>query len=110
MNIFVDIDETICEGGSPSDYSIAKPKSHIISQINVLYDTGNRITYWTARGAISGIDWRNVTEQQLNTWGAKYHELRMDKPPFDLFIDDKCWQSDSNLFNKLEKLIQQDEK
>ena len=44
---------------------------------------------WTARGAQSGVDWRGDTEIQLAEWGVKHHELRLDKPFFDIFIDDK---------------------
>ena len=34
--------------------------------------------------------WTDVTERQLNAWGAKYNELRVDKPFYDLFIEDKA--------------------
>ena len=37
----------------------------------------------------SGINWRELTEKQLKEWGAKYHQLRLDKPSYDVFIDDK---------------------
>ena len=30
-----------------------------------------------------------LTKEQLNKWGAKHHELRLDKPFYDVFIDDK---------------------
>ena len=30
-----------------------------------------------------------LTQKQLDDWGAKYHELIMGKPHADLFIDDK---------------------
>jgi len=30
-----------------------------------------------------------LTQQQLSDWGCKYHELRVDKPFYDLFIEDK---------------------
>ena len=36
------------------------------------------------------IDWTELTCQQLSEWGAKYHELRVDKPFYDLFIEDKA--------------------
>jgi hypothetical protein len=26
---------------------------------------------------------------QLDEWGAKYHELKADKPFYDLFVEDK---------------------
>jgi len=45
--------------------------------------------YWTARGAKTGFDWSGLTSQQLQSWGCKYHELRLDKPYYDLYIDDK---------------------
>ena len=45
--------------------------------------------YWTARGSRKQIDWTDLTTKQLNEWGAKYHELRVDKPFYDLFIEDK---------------------
>ena len=92
--IFVDIDETICEhsGTDPHsvrDYSKAVPIENNIIKINKLYDEGNTIVYWTARGATTGINWVELTEKQLNDWGAKFDELKCDKPFFDLFIDDK---------------------
>ena len=30
-----------------------------------------------------------LTEKQLKAWGCKYHELKMNKPAYDLWIDDK---------------------
>lgn len=109
MNIYVDIDETICQGGSPHDYSLAEPKYDIIEKINLLYDLGHTVTYWTARGGISGIDWRDLTERQLSIWGAKYNFLRMDKPVFDLFIDDKVMTSDKDLPLKLDYILEKNE-
>jgi len=87
--IYIDIDETICTNDEDRDYSKAKPINENIAKANKLYDEGNSIVYWTARGAVTGIDWRSVTEKQFDEWGVKYHELRLDKPAFDLFIDDK---------------------
>lgn len=89
MIIYIDIDETICTNDEDRDYSKAKPINENIAKANKLYDEGNSIVYWTARGAVTGIDWRSVTEKQFDEWGVKYHELRLDKPAFDLFIDDK---------------------
>ena len=89
MIIYIDIDETICISPKNRDYTMASPIEENIDKANKLYDEGNTITYWTARGSGSGIDWREVTEQQLNKWGVKYHELKLGKPIYDLFIDDK---------------------
>ena len=87
--IYVDIDETICKTPESRDYSLAVPFKERINKINLLYDEGNTIVYWTARGTGSGIDWRDVTEIQFRQWGVKYHKLKLGKPMYDLFIDDK---------------------
>lgn len=94
MIYFVDIDETICQSPENRDYSLAVPHLDRISKINNLYDAGNTVIYWTARGTGSGIDWREVTEKQFKEWGVKYHDLRFGKPIYDLFIDDKNINSD----------------
>jgi histidinol phosphatase-like enzyme len=88
--IFVDIDETICNTPDhPRQYNKAEPIQENIEKINSLYDAGNRIVYWTARGSRSGINWHDLTKSQLDAWGVKYHELRCDKPYYDLFVEDK---------------------
>ena len=87
--IFVDIDETICQYESERDYNLALPIKSRIEKINDLYKDGNEITYWTARGSVTGIDWYEITKKQLAEWGCKYHELIMGKPSGDHYIDDK---------------------
>ena len=89
MIIYVDIDETICTKAEDLNYANAKPIPERINKINNLFNEGNTIIYWTARGTVSGIDWREVTEKQFNEWGVKYHNLMFGKPAYDLFIDDK---------------------
>ena len=89
MLIYVDVDETICKTPECRNYELSKPIKNHISKINKLYNEGNTIIYWTARGTVTGIDWREVTERQFEKWGVKYHELRFGKPAYDLFIDDK---------------------
>tara|TARA_R100000027_G_C2188002_1_gene75996 strand:- start:78 stop:374 length:297 start_codon:yes stop_codon:yes gene_type:complete len=89
MIIFVDIDETICVSPEDRNYSLAKPIVENIKKINELYDNGDTIIYWTARGTGSGIDWSVTTTEQFADWGVKYHELRFGKPVYDIFIDDK---------------------
>ena len=94
--IYVDIDETICKRetsrdfGVVHDYSKAQPIQENIEKINKLYDEGNTIVYWTARGSRKQINWEELTKQQLDSWGAKYHELKVVKPFYDLFIEDKA--------------------
>ena len=86
--IYVDIDGTICNNTSGS-YGDAEPRHEQIKKINSLYEKGNRIIYYTARGSATKIDWRELTINQLKDWGCLHHELRLDKPEYDIWIDDK---------------------
>ena len=95
MIIYVDIDETICHYEGERNYPDALPIPDRIKQVNKLYDEGNEITYYTARGSVTGIDWKNVTRKQLKSWGCKYHNLSVgEKPHYDLLICDKAINSD----------------
>lgn len=92
MIAFVDIDETICFYSGERSYDLAEPNYDNIAKINKLHDDGWRIVYWTARGSRTGQDHRELTSNQLESWGCKFHELRCGpehKPHFDLLIDDK---------------------
>ena len=89
MIIYADIDGTICSDESGL-YEKVKPIKEQINKINKLYDEGNTIIYWTARGTVTGINCFDLTKKQLDSWGCKYHELRVGtKPHYDLWIDDK---------------------
>jgi len=88
MIIFVDIDGTICEN-TFGNYKQAKPIKKNIEKINNLYNKGNTIVYWTARGSQTGLDWYELTLMQLKEWNAKHHSLKLGKPHYDLYIDDK---------------------
>ena len=93
--IYVDIDDTICHYENERNYSLAKPILERIEKINSLFDEGNTIVYWTARGSTTGIDWTKLTTEQLNEWGAKYHKILLGKPHYDLYIDDKSINSET---------------
>jgi len=102
--IYVDIDQTICyyKGINQThakvniiDYATAIPYPERITKINKLYDEGHTIVYWTARGSRTGLNWFQLTLKQLNEWGAKFTELKLGKPHYDLFIDDKNINSDT---------------
>ena len=75
--IYVDIDETIChretstDFGVTHDYTKAEPIQENIDKINKLYDEGNTIVYWTARGSRKQIDWTNLTTQQFIRLGLQ---------------------------------------
>ncbi len=90
--IYVDIDETICfyDGVDRLGYKNAIPDMDNINKINKLYDDGNYIKYYTARGSTSEIDYYDLTKSQLDKWGCKYHDLSTGKKPdYDLLICDK---------------------
>lgn len=93
MIYMVDIDQTICvtpQIDGKHRYDMSVPIPHRIEEINKLYDQGHTIKYWTARGSGSGLDWTELTNQQLNEWGCKFHEVKLGKPSYDVWIDDKA--------------------
>ena len=93
----IDIDGTICDWEAGRDYTLANPYPERIKVINKLYDQGNTIKYFTARGmgryagrsekAIESF--YAITESQLDRLGCKYHKLILGKPSGDYYIDDK---------------------
>jgi hypothetical protein len=89
MKYIVDIDNTICISYN-SDYKHSQPIYERIKKINQLYESGHIVIYWTARGMNSGTNWKQLTEKQLTDWNCKYHELWMNKPSYDIWIDDKA--------------------
>ena len=96
MKYCFDLDGTLCEtlrdpDGHNVRYWETTPYPYMIEQVNKLYDEGNRIIIMTARGRGSGKDWTELTTEQLDRWGVRYHELEpmFHKPTADLFIDDK---------------------
>lgn len=71
-------------------YEEAEPYYRRIHKINRLHDLGHEVIYWTARGMATGIDYKELTEKQLASWGCRFSELRMSKPSYDMWIDDKA--------------------
>ena len=91
---FIDLDNTLCST-EKSDYNNSKPILERIEYVNELKKNGNHITIWTARGANSGIDHKELTLNQLDKWNIQYDELLMGKPNYDIYIDDKSFNVDS---------------
>ena len=108
MKYVIDIDGTICTTKS-GDYDRSIPIIERIAFVNNLFEKGHKVVYFTARGMGSSnenqeaasLKWFNFTKNQLESWGAKHHELIMGKPSADYYIDDKC-ESPSNFFNNSE--------
>lgn len=96
-NYCFDLDGTLCTN-TEGEYESAAPFSERISKVNALYEEGSNILIYTARGTVTGIDWRPLTENQLKSWGVKYHELRLGKPFADIYVDDRAI-SDGDFFD-----------
>ena len=99
MKYIIDIDGTICKevilSNGKKDYANHIPYMDRIARVNALYDAGHTIKYMTARGITSKIDYTVLTQEQLDKWGAKYHELDVgNKPHYDIWIDDKAFWSE----------------
>ena len=102
--IFVDIEGTVCTNeDNISDlhvdktacYNRAVPYMDRIHVINKLYDDGCYIVYWSGRGTVSKIDYKDFTVNQLQSWGAKFHDVQTgNKPHFDVYVCDKSWNSE----------------
>lgn len=88
MKYVFDLDGTLCS--HEQNYNDAKPLVIRIAKVNKLYEQDNQIVIFTARGYETKIDWRELTEKQLKMWGVKYHELILNKPSADFYIDDKA--------------------
>ena len=91
---FIDLDNTLCNTQN-SNYINSNPILERIEYVNNLKKEGNHITIWTARGAKSGINYSELTKQQLSNWNVQYDELLMGKPDYDIYIDDKSFNVDT---------------
>ena len=98
-----DIDGVIATLTPDNDYTLAEPRKDIVKLINRLFDAGHQITLHSARGTVTGIDWTEVTVDQMRRWGVKYHELVFGKPAADYYVDDRMISVE-----RLEEYIQQD--
>jgi len=99
MTYCFDVDGTICTITENHEYHKAIPVPQMIKKINKLYDEGHTIKIATARGQVSGEKYHELTSEQLEEWGVKYHEL-FDKPSADFYIDDKAMTPGDFLLGK----------
>lgn len=96
MRYIFDIDGTICTQ-TEGDYTQAQPKKQRIEKVNKLFDEGHTIIMMTARGMGRSNNntkesyemFFDLTKEQLDSWGVKYHALFLGKPAGDFYIDDK---------------------
>lgn len=83
-----DIDGVIALKRADLDYAKAEPNVKMIHIINQLYDWGNEIILFTARGYVTKINWYPVTKAAMDRWEVKYSEIIMGKPNADFYVDD----------------------
>lgn len=87
--IFVDFDSTITTGeGKPwwQEPLSEEPDLQMIELVNNLYKQNHTIVIYTARRE----EVRDETKYFLDKWDVMHHALRMEKPGFDLLIDDRA--------------------
>ncbi len=84
-----DLDGVIAHLSPNNDYNLSTPNQEMIERVNHLYENGNQITVFTARGGESGIDWYQISYDQLMAWGVKFHRFLTGKPSADYYVDDK---------------------
>lgn len=94
MNILISSISDTIYNNETWEYIESKPNYKIIEKINILYDIGEHITIYTARGSITNLDWDTITKNQLKEWGVKYHELRLGKPGGEIYVDDRTISPD----------------
>lgn len=95
LKICCDIDGILAEKVSMNDYTQASPLETNVCLINALYQKGYHITLFTARGYTTGLNWEQITKEQMRRWGVQYHELLFGKPDADIYIDDKFFELES---------------
>ena len=95
MRFVFDIDGIIANITPDNNYAVASPILQNIAKINQLYELGHHIVLLTARGYATGIDWSEVTQNQLAQWNVLHHELHFGKPHADFYIDDKFTDMDA---------------
>jgi len=88
MIIYIDIDNTICNSVE-DDYTNSTPILKNVAKVKSLVQEGHEVSFWTARGTVTGKDWTDVTNRQLESWGLGGIPVIFGKPYFDLFIDDR---------------------
>jgi energy-coupling factor transporter ATP-binding protein EcfA2 len=89
QTINVDFDSTLTTGeGDPwwVDPLDEEPRDEMIELVNDLYKQNHTIIIYTARRE----EVREETEYFLDKWDVMYHSLDMEKPGYDLLIDDRA--------------------
>ena len=104
-----DIDGVICNT-KKKDYLKSKPNKKVIKIINQIY-INHKVIIFTAR--YMGRNKENIsvakkqgykkTYNQLIKWGLKFDELRLGKPTFDVYVDDKNFLFKNDWYKEFSK-------
>jgi hypothetical protein len=111
LKICFDLDGVLCKTKS-NNYHKSVPIKKNISFVNSLYKN-YYIIIFTARFMGRSNDLEKIaikkglslTKKQLKKWGVKYHKLKMGKPSYDIFVDDKSLFFKTFWINDLKKKI-----
>ena len=115
MKIFCfDLDGVICTT-KKNFYHKSTPKKNVIKMINQLYER-NFILIYTSRYMgrnkenikLANKEGYSFTLRQLKKWGLKFHKLKLGKPSYDVFIDDKSFNFEKNWIEKFKKKFNKD--
>jgi len=61
----------LISNNAEGEYKNAVHDVRTISHIKELISEGHEITFYTAQGSSTGIDWNNFTIAQLQSWGIE---------------------------------------
>jgi hypothetical protein len=117
--IAFDLDDVICyrpkgyEHLGPNKYDYCDPDQSVIDLVNSLYEAGNKIVIYTARGmsqykgnvTLIYSELYSRTIKQLDNWGLKYDQLVMGKIHYDVLIDDKALNSSDLTTQNVKKFL-----
>ena len=86
-----DLDGTLCTHVRNGNYAFAEPIENAIQFVRDRKAEGDYIIIDTARGTMTGYDWRGATEAQLTEWRCPFDELHVGTKPFaHVYVDDKA--------------------
>jgi histidinol phosphatase-like enzyme len=107
MKVFCfDLDGVICKT-IKNNYRKSKPNKSVIRMINKLYNK-NYVLIYTSRfmgrnnenEELAHKQGYSITYKQLKKWGLKFNELKLGKPSYDIFVDDKSFNFQKNWLKK----------
>jgi CMP-N,N'-diacetyllegionaminic acid synthase len=86
----INIDVIILHTLQNKKYTTAIPNNSNIQKINKLFDLGNIIILTSNRSAKSKVNWNEITQEKIKSWGVRYHQLYFGMPEADYYLDVKA--------------------